>query len=1077
MKKLFYILAVAALAAGVVACQKVKEEDAFSTAPVAPELYAHGDILITDNTMDEDVTFTWSPYRFLPEGLDYTLYAAYGDASPAALYTTQELYYTEAKKNFRTLLYQKLSGLPDNDVFTLRFYVSVVNGDKEYRSPEVILSVYGNGDAAAPVVESVMEDTELDPNYPLDEISVLSWEPARLVYGEAITYDVFLSLFLEEGTKADEDDSEESDTPKKVKLTKEPIVGTELVITVDELNEAIVEAGGKEVADNYVVFEVVAYCQSLPNGVSSVSSNPAVITTYKATFAPTLLISGNIESTSIAQSSVTKGFYQGFVNLSTTDGTDAEILFCPSDDPEGVFGGKLVVSENASGDYAVVNGNVGAEEKAKVPAGWYYIELNQKLNTVSMVQFETLSLIGAAVGDYSWGEDVDLEYNAEKKQFSVVTELKAGEFKMRFNHNWNMSLGGSAEAGYTLSGGNIANEKEGEYKVVVDASKVPFVIKYVNTSFPEMLYVPGSHNGWSHAKTVLNGNGEGQYEGFANLGGEYGFKFTPAPNWDNGEWGFLKSSEPELDETSNTTTIQITDADAGNILEGSDVTYYKAVVDLANLNLKLTPVTTLGIIGGFIGNSWASDMYPMEYNADKDCWVAKEVEIIKGTEWKFRMNEAWDINLGGALDNLTQDGPNIVEADGGIYDVVLYINTAPYHAEITKTGESTFVDTTEGPWSLIGVGGDWETDIDMTKDGKVFVYKGLELTAGVGFKIRFDHEWAFNRGAVSDDETAIVPTGEAFEVVNNGANMAVSADGAYDIYYDSENETITIYEEGTVLSDTWSLIGVNGDRNTDINMVNVAPGIYVTSSPVKITEGGWKIRCNGGWDVNRGGTLTEEGVFAEAVPNGSDISLTGTFNVVYNANNETIGTLVWGVVGSVASISGFNWNYDIPMNLASDGKWYSLPITLSAGDEIKIRKYAAWDENFGGAFSAADTAFEAVANGSNIAAEGTYVVVYDPTAVTLTLSTNFWGIVGDFNSWGSDVFMLYDGENWIAYNQNISGFWKIREGAGWDNNRGGVFAEQGTAFEAVPNGANIDAGELTGFDVVYAPEAETITVK
>ena len=33
------------------------------------------------------------------------------------------------------------------------------------------------------------------------------------------------------------------------------------------------------------------------------------------------------------------------------------------------------------------------------------------------------------------------------------------------------------------------------------------------------------------------------------------------------------------------------------------------------------------------------------------------------------------------------------------------------------------------------------------------------------------------------------------------------------------------------------------------------------------------------------------------------------------------------------------------------------------------------------------------------------------------------------------------------------------------------------SFEAVPNGANIDAGELTGFDVVYAPEAETITVK
>lgn len=1080
MKKLFYILAVAALAAGVVACQKVKEEDAFSTAPVAPELYAHGDILITDNTLDEDVTFAWSSYRFLPEGLDYTLYAAYGDASPVAIYSTKDLYYTVAKKDFRTLLFQKLTGLPENDVFTLSFYVSVVNGDKEYRSPEVILSVYGNGDAVAPAVEEVMEDTELDPTDPEGRITLLSWEPARLVYGEEITYDVYLSLTPanEQAAAATRAEAE----PQKYKLNEEPIIETSYTTTVDALNEAIIAAGGEEGAQNSVTFEVVALCASLPNGVSAASSEVA-ITTYLSTFPEQLYLPGSYQgwdpatAPTIKLSTSVKGFYQGIIDLTTEDGSDVQFKFSPEPAWEGDFGGKVEVNETGSGDYPTATGTLGAKDNIVVPSGVYYIEMSKKFNTIQMVQLNTLSLIGSAVGDYGWGKDVDLTYDAEAKVFKAVTEFKAGEFKMRFNHNWDMSLGEQKGVGYTLIGGNIETDKEGEYRIEVSVATVPFTLRYINTSFPEQIYVPGSHNGWSHAKTVLNGNGEGQYEGFANLGGEYGFKFTPAPNWDNGEWGFLKSSEPELDETSNTTTIQITDADAGNILEGSDVTYYKAVVDLANLNLKLTPVTTLGIIGGFIGNSWASDMYPMEYNADKDCWVAKEVEIIKGTEWKFRMNEAWDINLGGALDNLTQDGPNIVEADGGIYDVVLYINTAPYHAEITKTGESTFVDTTEGPWSLIGVGGDWETDIDMTKDGKVFVYKGLELTAGVGFKIRFDHEWAFNRGAVSDDETAIVPTGEAFEVVNNGANMAVSADGAYDIYYDSENETIAIYEEGTVLSDTWSLIGVNGDWNTDINMVNVAPGIYVTSSPVNITEGGWKIRCNGGWDVNRGGTLTEEGVFAEAVPNGSDISLTGTFNVVYNANNETIGTLVWGVVGSVASISGFNWNYDIPMNLASDGKWYSLPITLSAGDEIKIRKYAAWDENFGGAFSAADTAFEAVANGSNIAAEGTYVVVYDPTAVTLTLSTNFWGIVGDFNSWGSDVFMLYDGENWIAYNQNISGFWKIREGAGWNNNRGGVFAEQGTAFEAVPNGANIDAGELTGFDVVYAPEAETITVK
>ena len=950
MKKLFYILAVAALAAGVVACQKVKEEDAFSTDPVAPELYAHGDILITDNTMDEDVTFTWSPYRFLPEGLDYTLYAAYGDASPAALYTTQELYYTEAKKNFRTLLYQKLSGLPDNDVFTLRFYVSVVNGDKEYRSPEVILSVYGNGDAAAPVVERVMEDTELDPNYPLDEISVLSWEPARLVYGESITYDVFLSLFLEEGTKADEDDSEESDTPKKVKLTKEPVEGTELVITVDELNEAIVEAGGKEVADNYVVFEVVAYCQSLPNGVSSASSDPAVITTYKATFAPTLLISGNIESTSIAQSSVTKGFYQGFVNLSTTDGTDAEILFCPSDDPEGAFGGKLVVSENASGDYAVVNGNVGAEEKAKVPAGWYYIELNQKLNTVSMVQFETLSLIGAAVGDYSWGEDVDLEYNAEKKQFSVVTELKAGEFKMRFNHNWNMSLGGSTEEGYTLSGGNIANEKEGEYKVVVDASKVPFIIKYVNTSFPEMLYGPGSHNGWSHAKTVLNGNGEGQYEGFANLGGEYGFKFTPAPNWNNGEWGFLKSSEQELDETSNTTTIQITDADAGNILEGADVTYYKAVVDLANLNLKLTPVTTLGIIGDFPDNNWASDYASMEYDATSDSWKAKGVEIIAKKPWKFRMNEAWIINLGGDLDNLTQDGPNIELASSAIYDIELFINTTPYHAVLTPVGEADEPEpTAPSSWGLSGDMTGWTdgADIVMTQNGDWYYAKGVTFAAEQKFKIRGDGAWTFQRGAKGDGAVTISLDAAIDVVAKDGQDMIVPTAGTYDVYWDTKNEKVYVMTAGTTpegyvaYPDYIYVIGGDSEWKVSYPLAGDGQGVFVGFTYLSKE---FKFKPNeNDWD----GDLEYDGDGKIADINGGPnvpAPAAAYYKITVDLVNMTYTLYAINSISIIGTVNG-NWDTDTDLTYNSEsGAWEAKDVTLNAG-MMKFRSNHDWDSN------------------------------------------------------------------------------------------------------------------------------------
>ena len=57
MKRFKYILAIAALILGAASCTVI-QEDAFSPDPVAPEFLSHADILMTANTMDEDVNFT-----------------------------------------------------------------------------------------------------------------------------------------------------------------------------------------------------------------------------------------------------------------------------------------------------------------------------------------------------------------------------------------------------------------------------------------------------------------------------------------------------------------------------------------------------------------------------------------------------------------------------------------------------------------------------------------------------------------------------------------------------------------------------------------------------------------------------------------------------------------------------------------------------------------------------------------------------------------------------------------------------------------------------------------------------------
>ena len=106
------------------------------------------------------------------------------------------------------------------------------------------------------------------------------------------------------------------------------------------------------------------------------------------------------------------------------------------------------------------------------------------------------------------------------------------------------------------------------------------------------------------------------------------------------------------------------------------------------------------------------------------------------------------------------------------------------------------------------------------------------------------------------------------------------------------------------------------------------------------------------------------------------------------------------------------------------------------------------------------------------------MVVYDPEASTITLSTDFWGLVGEFNSWGGDRFMLPLGDGkWTAYNQEISGGWKIRKSAAWTVSAGGTYAAAGEAFDGITdNGPDIAVTDMTRFDVLYDTAEGKITV-
>ena len=103
-------------------------------------------------------------------------------------------------------------------------------------------------------------------------------------------------------------------------------------------------------------------------------------------------------------------------------------------------------------------------------------------------------------------------------------------------------------------------------------------------------------------------------------------------------------------------------------------------VNLNELTYKLTKIESLGVIGGF--NGWASQSN-LTPSADYKTWTGKVTFNDAKNEWKFRMNDNWGINLGGALDNLV-GGDNIVTNGAGTYTITLNLGKIPYSATVVK---------------------------------------------------------------------------------------------------------------------------------------------------------------------------------------------------------------------------------------------------------------------------------------------------------------------------------------------------------------------------------------------------------
>ena len=954
MKRFFNILAVAAiLVSGAVSCVKVQQEDAFSKAPVAPELYAHNDILITENTLAENVTFSWSAYRFLPEGLQYTLYAIF-DADPVALATTSECSVTWSKAEFSTLLMDRIVGLPKNDIFSLIFYVSVPNGSKELKSSNIRVSIYARGDAVAAEVTEVMEDTVLDPSDPLAPIEVLSWEPARLVYGEEVTYNVFLAL-AEPSTKAEVGDEEEEEPQP---LNAEPLTTTSLVITADALNEAIVAAGGVEEDANSVVFTVVAYCESLPNGIPSHVSDPVEVSTYLATFPDEISVVGDLSQNDLVlkHSSKVKGTFEGAIVIAKAESETAKFTL---ESTLGKFGGDVKVDTYGENPVNyIVDGTVSEEADAiEVPGGMYYVNLNMKLKTLQMIQINSLSVIGAAVGGWDAEHEVDLEYDSAKNRFEAVATLTAGEYKIRFNHDWTyafaedpswLQLGADAQ--------NLSNSYEGEYRVIMNVGKAPFSISMINANLPEKIYMVGGDFGswdWNSDGVVelipvlhnpdWGAEAEGQFWTIRYLTAGNGVKFNSARAWDGNEFGKLATN----DGFEN-------DKDGNLVVAESGI--YMIHMDFVNGILHVEPARVYGIGNCFGG--WDEGMEDALFVAE-----GKKLKITVPAAGEIRMYAASEIATSPwwTREFVFFDGEIAYRGAGDDQERVRVFKDKVVTLDF-NAGTATVTGEGEGPQapdfvSLIGTINEtnWDTDFDMeTLDGETWTIKGVTLTANDMFKIRENHDWIVSYGGpeatgkVGDDDVYTPELGKEFAAGSTNINVGKAGEYAITFKWDAEEPTILI-EEYQSYPDELFMTGTdfgNWDWNSD-GVVVFTPVLHNPEWGAEAEGQFWAVRyltaghgfkLNGAraWDGNQFGKLTTNNGFTNDGDGNIQVAEDGFYMIHVDFVNSILNVepaKIYGIGDAFGS-----WDEGVEDNLfAVDGNKMKITTTAAAN----LRMYAA----------------------------------------------------------------------------------------------------------------------------------------
>lgn len=214
-----------------------------------------------------------------------------------------------------------------------------------------------------------------------------------------------------------------------------------------------------------------------------------------------------------------------------------------------------------------------------------------------------------------------------------------------------------------LGGAKGVISEAGKYSMKLNMLDKTYEISKIAGPDVEYLYTPGGANGWGFGddNMKVKNNGDQTFSGYVYVDGE--FKFATDSSWAQ-NWGLNGG---------------VLTAGGDNIKVDPSGLYYLNA-NFNNMTLGATLITRIGVIGDF--NGWGSDV-ALTPNANYTIWSG-DIDFSAAGGWKFRMNDGWDLNLGGVESNLVQNGDNLPMAETGTYTVTLDLSKFPYSCTVVK---------------------------------------------------------------------------------------------------------------------------------------------------------------------------------------------------------------------------------------------------------------------------------------------------------------------------------------------------------------------------------------------------------